>query len=89
MPATDGGDGGSGDGDDGSSGSDDDGSSGSAEATSAPEATAAPAAPEPQYGGTLVFGLEAETTNGLNPVNCPGRCVRSDPVPGAVRDADR
>ncbi len=64
----DGGDGGSGDGDDGSSGSDDDGSSGSAEATSAPEATAAPAAREPQYGGTLVFGLEAETTNGLNPV---------------------
>ena len=36
----------------------------------APETTAAPeAAVEPQYGGTLVFGLEAETTNGLNPVN--------------------
>lgn len=41
-------------------------------ATAAPEAAAteAPAAEmEPQYGGTLVFGLEAETTNGLNPVN--------------------
>ena len=35
-----------------------------AEATEAPEA-----ALEPQYGGTLVVGLEAETTNGLNPVN--------------------
>ena len=38
----------------------------------APEAddTEAPAAAmEPQYGGTLVVGLEAETTNGLNPVN--------------------
>ncbi len=36
----------------------------------APAATEAPpAAPEPQYGGTLVVGLEAETTNGLNPVN--------------------
>ena len=45
---------------------------GTSEDTSAPEpeATAAPeAALEPQYGGTLVFGLEAETTNGLNPVN--------------------
>ena len=41
-------------------------------ATAAPEtaATEAPAAEmEPQYGGTLVMGLEAETTNGLNPVN--------------------
>ncbi len=41
-------------------------------ATAAPE-TAATEAPvpemEPQYGGTLVMGLEAETTNGLNPVN--------------------
>lgn len=40
--------------------------------TSAPEpaATEAPdAGMEPQYGGTLVVGLEAETTNGLNPVN--------------------
>ena len=38
----------------------------------APEAddTEAPeAAMEPQYGGTLIVGLEAETTNGLNPVN--------------------
>ena len=36
----------------------------------APAATEAPeAAMEPQYGGTLVVGLEAETTNGLNPVN--------------------
>lgn len=36
----------------------------------APEATEAPeAALEPQYGGTLIVGLEAETTNGLNPVN--------------------
>lgn len=35
-----------------------------------PAATEAPAAAlEPQYGGTLVVGLEAETTNGLNPVN--------------------
>ena len=39
-------------------------------AAPAPAATEAPAAAlEPQYGGTLVFGLEAETTNGLNPVN--------------------
>ena len=37
---------------------------------SEPAATEAPvAAMEPQYGGTLVVGLEAETTNGLNPVN--------------------
>ena len=36
----------------------------------APAATEAPeAVMEPQYGGTLVVGLEAETTNGLNPVN--------------------
>ncbi|WP_419849852.1 ABC transporter substrate-binding protein [Candidatus Poriferisocius sp.] len=45
---------------------------GADEDTSAPEpaATEAPeAAVEPQYGGTLVVGLEAETTNGLNPVN--------------------
>ena len=35
-----------------------------------PAATEAPAAAmEPQYGGTLIVGLEAETTNGLNPVN--------------------
>ena len=41
-----------------------------ATAAPAPEATEAPAAEmEPQYGGTLVFGLEGETTNGLNPVN--------------------
>ena len=42
-----------------------------AAADPAPAATEAPppAAMEPQYGGTLVFGLEAETTNGLNPVN--------------------
>ena len=32
-------------------------------------AAAPPAVPAPQYGGTLVVGLEAETTNGLNPVN--------------------
>lgn len=39
-------------------------------AAPAPAATEAPeAAMEPQYGGTLVMGLEAETTNGLNPVN--------------------
>lgn len=39
-------------------------------AAPAPEATEAPPAMmEPQYGGTLVFGLEGETTNGLNPVN--------------------
>ena len=35
-----------------------------------PAATEVPAAAmEPQYGGTLVMGLEAETSNGLNPVN--------------------
>ncbi|WP_420435397.1 ABC transporter substrate-binding protein [Candidatus Poriferisocius sp.] len=35
-----------------------------------PVATEAPeTAMEPQYGGTLVVGLEGETTNGLNPVN--------------------
>ncbi|MDE0579297.1 MAG: ABC transporter substrate-binding protein [bacterium] len=39
-------------------------------AAPAPVATEAPeAAMEPQYGGTLIVGLEAETTNGLNPVN--------------------
>lgn len=42
-----------------------------AEATAAPEATATEV-PVPatgsKHGGTLVFGLEAETTNGLNPV---------------------
>ncbi len=32
-------------------------------------ADAPEAAMEPQYGGTLVVGLEAETANGLNPVN--------------------
>ena len=45
---------------------------GSLEATPAPEAAAteAPTADTgPYYGGKLVFGLEAETTNGLNPVN--------------------
>ncbi|MDE0215562.1 MAG: ABC transporter substrate-binding protein, partial [bacterium] len=45
---------------------------GTSEDASAPETVATeapPAAPEPQYGGTLVVGLEAETTNGLNPVN--------------------
>ena len=66
----------SGDGDDQAQPStDDDGGeqdAGTSEGTSAPEAeaTEAPAAAmEPQYGGTLVVGLEAETTNGLNPVN--------------------
>ena len=39
-------------------------------AAPAPAATETPAAAlEPQYGGTLVVGLEAETTSGLNPVN--------------------
>ena len=50
----------------------DDPDEGAAEDTSAPEpeATEAPeAALEPQYGGTLVVGLEAETSSGLNPVN--------------------
>ncbi|MCY3631884.1 MAG: ABC transporter substrate-binding protein [bacterium] len=37
--------------------------------TSSSEDEAPAAAMEPQYGGTLVVGLEAETTNGLNPVN--------------------
>ena len=38
--------------------------------SSEPAATEAPeTAMEPQYGGTLVVGLEGETTNGLNPVN--------------------
>ncbi len=53
-------------------GDDGDQDAGTPEDTSAPEseATEAPeAALEPQYGGTLVVGLEAETTNGLNPVN--------------------
>lgn len=53
-------------------GADDSGGSDEGEDASAaePAATEAPvAAPEPQYGGTLVVGLEAETTNGLNPVN--------------------
>ena len=45
---------------------------GTSEDTSAPAPAATEAPPaelEPQYGGTLVVGLEAETTNGLNPVN--------------------
>ena len=38
--------------------------------SSEPAATEAPeTVMEPQYGGTLVVGLEGETTNGLNPVN--------------------
>ncbi len=62
------------DGDDAQPSADDGGEqdAGTSEDTSAPEpeATEAPApALEPQYGGTLVMGLEAETTNGLNPVN--------------------
>ena len=49
---------------------DQDGGSSEEAAAPAPAATEAPpAAAEPQYGGTLVFGLEGETTNGLNPVN--------------------
>ena len=49
---------------------DQDGGSSEDAAAPAPAATEAPpAAAEPQYGGTLVMGLEAETTNGLNPVN--------------------
>ncbi|MYG93370.1 MAG: hypothetical protein F4138_00010 [Acidimicrobiia bacterium] len=39
----------------------------STDATPAVEDTPVPLTP--QYGGTLVVGLEAETTNGLNPVN--------------------
>ena len=39
------------------------------EAAAAPSTEAPAAEMAPQYGGTLVFGLEAETTNGLNPVN--------------------
>ncbi|WP_420620693.1 ABC transporter substrate-binding protein [Candidatus Poriferisocius sp.] len=62
------------DGDDGQPAPDDSGDQGgeAPAATAAPEtaATEGPAAEmEPQYGGTLVMGLEAETTNGLNPVN--------------------
>ncbi|MDE0615320.1 MAG: ABC transporter substrate-binding protein [bacterium] len=64
------------DGDDAPAPSTDDGGDQAADTSDdtadAPEAddTEAPAAAlEPQYGGTLVMGLEAETTNGLNPVN--------------------
>ena len=44
---------------------------GTSDDTSAPEPSTPeePATMEPQYGSTLVMGLEAETTNGLNPVN--------------------
>ena len=69
APATSGDDG------DGAQPSTDDGgeqNEGTSDDSPAPadEATEAPdAAMEPQYGGTLVVGLEAETTNGLNPVN--------------------
>ena len=46
-----------------------DGTAGGAAAPETAAAEAPEAAAEPQYGGTLVMGLEAETTNGLNPVN--------------------
>ena len=65
----------SGDGDEAPAPSTDDGGDQAADTSDgaeapAPAATEAPeAAMEPQYGGTLVVGLEAETTNGLNPVN--------------------
>ncbi len=66
----------SGDGDDGaepSAGDDSDQDAAAPEDTSDATEAEAPEAPEaalePQYGGTLVVGLEAETTNGLNPVN--------------------
>ena len=65
---SDGGDGGASQDDGGSEDTvDDDGDSGDDEG----QPTAAPVeAPdlEPVYGGTLVYGLEAETTNGLNPI---------------------
>lgn len=65
----------SGDGEDEAQSSTEDGGeqdAGTSEGSLTPEEVAieAPeAALEPQYGGTLVVGLEAETTNGLNPVN--------------------
>ncbi len=56
---------GSGDqGDQGAGTADEDASTSDSSTDEAPEP-----AMEPQYGGTLVMGLEAETTNGLNPVN--------------------
>lgn len=55
-------------GDDGSGDQGDGAGEGAADAAPAPT-EAPPQALEPQYGGTLVVGLEAETTNGLNPVN--------------------
>ncbi|MYB11069.1 MAG: ABC transporter substrate-binding protein [Acidimicrobiia bacterium] len=58
QPSTDDG------GDQGAAAPDDTADAPDADAPEAPEA-----AMEPQYGGTLVVGLEAETTNGLNPVN--------------------
>ncbi|WP_419918857.1 ABC transporter substrate-binding protein [Candidatus Poriferisocius sp.] len=71
------GDGGSGDDDvsSGDAGSGDDNgseagsSSGSDGGASDGTAGESPVLAEPVYGGTMVFGLEAETTNGLNPVN--------------------
>ncbi|WP_420639095.1 ABC transporter substrate-binding protein [Candidatus Poriferisocius sp.] len=63
-----GGDAGSGD-QDGDSQADQGGESSGAEETPAQDGGEAPLAPaEPQYGGTLTFGLEAETNNGWNPV---------------------
>lgn len=53
---------------DDSSGDQGDGA-GEGAADPAPTEAPPPAEMEPQYGGTLVMGLEAETTNGLNPVN--------------------
>ncbi len=51
--------------DDGSSGGDAGGDAGDTDGATGED----PASAEPDYGGTLVFGLEAETTNGLNPIN--------------------
>ena len=64
----DGGDDGGGQDDGGSEdAADEDGDSGDGEDQSAAAPEEAPER-EPVYGGTLVYGLEAETTNGLNPI---------------------
>lgn len=57
------------DGDSAQSSPGDGGGQDEAPAQDEPAPAAASGAPAPQYGGTLVVGLEAETTNGLNPVN--------------------
>ncbi|MCY3576535.1 MAG: ABC transporter substrate-binding protein [bacterium] len=50
------------------SGTDDEGQPESTGAPSVPDEEEPPVGPEPVYGGTLVFGLDAETTGGWNPI---------------------